>query len=94
MMDNKLKLRVISSKGGAFVAFTIYVGTLTVLGILGLNSTDWPKWFTTLIVPANLFINSPSKTLILGVSSNLILASLAMYMALGYLIDWFHDPYK
>jgi hypothetical protein len=93
-LNKNLKLRALASKGGAFVAFAIYMGVVLVLGVLGLQYADWPAWFAILMVPANLFIHSPSDTLILGVSSNLILASLAMYMALGYLIDWLHDPYK
>jgi len=93
-VSNDFKLRALASKGGAFIAFAIYVGVLLVLGVLGLSSADWPSWLLTLMVPAAFLINAPSETLILGVSSNLMLASLALYMAAGFLVDWIHDPYK
>lgn len=95
-MVKNIITRIWMSKGGAFLAAAIYSAIILLLSLLGLDFTNLPTSLNYLFFPAALFINfvPESSSLILGVPFNIVISSLAIYMAIGYVIDWIKDPFE
>jgi hypothetical protein len=88
------RTRAWNSKEGVIVAAIIYFVLLIIAWLKGYVYDTMPGWFQKVLVPAASWIHSPSNTMILGISINLVVASLAVYMVIGYLVDWYYEPGK
>jgi hypothetical protein len=87
--------RIIASLDGAAKGALIYVGSLILMKILTIDYYTLARPLQIITAPATLLIGlEPSARLWQGLPINFIWISLIIYVAGGYLIDWFIDPYE
>lgn len=92
---SRILSRIWASKGGAFFMFIVYVVAIAALSFFDYTFYDLPRILGYIIVPGALLLGISSGTgTYLGVPTTVLFLSLVMYMALGYLIDWFYKPYE
>ena len=91
MVDYMRRLWV--SKGGAFIAFLVYVLMIMVVTLFKINFYELSSELAFLLAPGAYFIAVPTGTILwMGLPLVTHLLSLTIYMAVGYTIDWFYKP--
>ena len=73
----------------------IYVVLISLLSLISIDYYEIPLPLNYIIAPAIIFLGiPPGEIFLLSLPINTLLISLAIYAGLGYLADWFYEPYK
>lgn len=87
--------RAWASKGGAFIMSSFYILLIVLLASLKIDFYEIPPWLSYFVVPGVLFtaVTEGSQG-IMSIPFSLLLISLTIYAAIGYMIDWYIKPFK
>lgn len=87
--------RIWASFDGAVIMFAAYVAFIVLSSIFDWNYYEMPTILRWIFAPATLITGIPAgEGIWLGLPVSTIIVSLIIWVAVGYIIDFLHDPYN